>query len=86
MKKKIIFAAVAAVMGIGTYVVTQTTKTADSLTELQIVNAEALSDNEKDDCNYNNGYTAFTKSSGGAYDCCKIWVSKAPNTDEGHCR
>lgn len=23
---------------------------------------------------------------GGAYDCCQVWVSKAPNTSEGHCR
>lgn len=28
----------------------------------------------------------FTNKSGGAYDCCQVWVSKAPNTSEGHCR
>lgn len=86
MKKKIIFAAVAAVLGIGAYAVTQTTNTADSLTELQIVNAEALSGSEKDDCHFNNGYRSFTNKGGGAYDCCAVWVSKGPDKDEGTCR
>lgn len=48
-------------------------------------NVEALCDGENEDpCNYKNGYTAFTKKKGGAYDCCRIWVNNAPMNE--HCR
>lgn len=52
---------------------------------ISLLNIEALTEQEED-CHYTNGYVAFTNKSGGAYDCCKVWISKAPNTNEGHCR
>lgn len=48
-------------------------------------NVEALCDGENEDpCSYKNGYTAFTGKKGGAYDCCRVWVSNAPKNE--HCR
>lgn len=55
--------------------------------DLLMSNVEALSTGteEDNDCNYKNGYTAFSgKKGGGGYDCCKIWVNKAPENE--HCR
>lgn len=51
-----------------------------------LANIEALARDESSDCDYKNGYTAFTNRGGGAYDCCRVWVSRAPNTNEGRCR
>lgn len=51
---------------------------------LLMENVEALSESEPNDCDYKNGYTAFSSKKGGAYDCCKIWVSNAPENE--HCR
>lgn len=53
-------------------------------TSLLMENVEALSDSENSSCHYQNGYTNFTKKRGGAYDCCQIWVNKAPGDE--HCR
>lgn len=49
--------------------------------------SEAQADDEGGggDCHYLNGYVAFTNHAGGAYNCCMIWVNKAPKTSEGHC-
>ncbi|WP_147401017.1 hypothetical protein [Bacteroides sp. OF04-15BH] len=54
--------------------------------DLLMSNVEALSTGteEDNDCAYKNGYTAFTRKKGGGYDCCKIWVNKAPENE--HCR
>lgn len=87
MKKKIIFVAVAAVIGISAYVGVNSHQK-DAMSDIQMANVEALvrgESGENDECHYKNGYTAFTNKGGGAYDCCSIWVAKSPNTDEGHC-
>lgn len=46
-------------------------------------NIEALSTGTEadDDCDYKNGYTAFTNKKGGAYDCCRVWVNYAPKDE-----
>lgn len=49
-------------------------------------NVKALASGEGSNCHDSNGYVTFTSKTGGAYDCCTVWVSKAPNTNEGHCR
>lgn len=80
---KITFAAAfVAIAGYGVY----TSQKVEPLSELVLANVEALAEEENNECNYTNGYTAFTNKGGGAYDCCKVWVPKAPDTDEGHCR
>ena len=87
MKKVILFLAVIAIVSaIGVnYVSTSATR---DVSEIELANIEALAgdENNSNDCNYRNGYVAFTNKEGGAYDCCKVWVSYAPNTSEGHCR
>lgn len=55
------------------------------VSDLMLANIEALARGESD-CHNINGYVAFTRRSGGAYDCCNVWVSRAPNTKEGRCR
>ncbi len=54
--------------------------------DLLRLNVEALSTGTEteDDCDYKNGYAAFTGKKGGAYDCCKVWVNFAPKDE--HCR
>jgi len=83
-KKLIVLSIVAAAMGYS--LIAAKTKSHEQVSNLMLANIEALARNEGSDCNYKNGYTAFTNRSGGAYDCCQVWVSKAPNTNEGHCR
>lgn len=84
MKKKVIFASIALIAVVSTAISVKDTD--QYLTSpLRLANIEALSGDESSDCHYNNGYVAFTSKSGGAYDCCKIWVNRAPNTNEGHC-
>ena len=73
----------ACVFAIGYYTTIQSTPQTSDLVQQNI---EALANSEAGDCHYENGYTAFTSKDGGAYDCCKVWVSKKPDTDEGHCR
>ena len=51
---------------------------------MQNVEALATGTESQDDCHYSNGYTAFTNKKGGAYDCCMVWVAKAPKDE--HCR
>lgn len=77
-----IAAAMALVAGYSIYASQQKVE----LSDLTQRNIEALATNESSDCHYVNGYVAFTTKSGGAYDCCNVWVSKAPDTKEGHCR
>lgn len=60
-------------------------KPSDMLTNVMMCNVEALAADENK-CDYDNGYKAFTKKGGGAYDCCKEWESHKPDTDEGNCR
>lgn len=57
----------------------------ESASFLSLSNIEALASDESDDCNYKNGYKAFDDASGGAYNCCKEWINKSPNTSEGTC-
>lgn len=51
---------------------------------MQNVEALAKDGESQDDCHYLNGYTSFTGKKGGAYDCCKVWVTNAPKGE--HCR
>lgn len=85
MKKKIIFSigVMASCMAFGMLHLSSTQSIDEQC--ISLLNIEALTAQEEG-CHYTNGYTAFTKKSGGAYDCCNVWVSKAPNTNEGHCR
>ena len=48
-------------------------------------NLEALSESENNECNYKNGYTAFTGKEGGGYDCCRIWRDLRPDTKAKMC-
>ncbi|MCM1111218.1 MAG: NVEALA domain-containing protein [Clostridium sp.] len=87
MRKKILFDLIAIAFiafAFGCLMLTRTNQY-EELSGIQLENVEALAEEEDDDCNYKNGYLAFTNKSGGAYDCCKNWVSKAPNTNEGRC-
>lgn len=87
MKKKVIFAAVVAVMGVSAYVGLNAQQK-DVMSDVQMANVDALvrsEDNPKEDCHYSEGYKAFTGKEGGAYDCCSIWVSKSPDKGEGNC-
>lgn len=59
-------------------------KATEQFTELQLLNIEALSETEGNDCHYTNGFTSFTGHRGGAYDCCMNWVNLAPKDE--HCR
>ncbi|MBQ8224778.1 MAG: hypothetical protein IJZ86_05470 [Bacteroides sp.] len=62
-------------------------QTEGTMSDIMLANIEALSDDETSDCDYKNGYVAFTSTEGGgAYDCCKVWVAYEPNTQEGRCR
>lgn len=85
MKKIIKIAFVAAFAAIAGYGVYTSQKSNMEMSDLAMANVEALA-NDESNCHNTNGYTAFTNRGGGAYDCCYIWVSKAPNTSEGHCR
>ena len=56
------------------------------LNDVLLSNIQALAQSDiNDDCNYTNGYKAFTSKKGGAYDCCQTWRDLAPNTGEGNC-
>lgn len=76
--------AVAAVVAMG-YVGYRAYSPLSEKDALLLENVEALSDGE-DECHYVNGYAAFTGNPGGGYDCCKVWVNRAPDSSEGHCR
>ena len=56
-----------------------------SMPELMKANLEALSESENNECNYKNGYTAFTGKEGGGYDCCRIWRDLRPDTKAKMC-
>ncbi len=84
MNKMMISAAVVVVMGVSVYVGVRVQQK-DAMSDIQMANVEALVNGEGGDCNYTNGYRAFTSKGGGAYDCCKIWVNKAPDKGEGTC-
>ena len=53
-----------------------------NVSALTMNNIEALASGESGDCNYINGYKAFKKASGGAYNCCKVWITREPNTSQ----
>ena len=52
------------------------------LSNIALANIEALARSESGDCNYVNGYTRFSGSKGGAYDCCQIWRDLVPHDDK----
>lgn len=56
-----------------------------SMPALTRANLEALSESENDECNYKNGYTAFTGKDGGGYDCCREWRDLRPDTKAKMC-
>jgi hypothetical protein len=87
--KKIIFAAIAAVVGVASYFGYKSIVPSHEFTETQIENIEALANDENvgsSDCHYENGYLAFTGKKGGAYNCCGFWIELRPETGEGLCR
>jgi hypothetical protein len=53
-------------------------------------NIEALAEDEvnfgSSDCDYKNGYLAFTGKKGGAYNCYAIWIELSPEKDQGLCQ
>ena len=77
MKKILISAAIVAAVGFSAYLGFRPDP-ASSLTELQLANAEALSNDEQSE-SYKNGFRVFTNEPGGAYDCEKIWREYKPN-------
>ena len=76
------------VLGLSAYAGHRTYDTYKGVSEsdLLLMNGEALAHGGEgaDDCRYSNGYTWFTSKSGGAYDCCTVWVAKKPGYE--HCR
>ena len=56
-----------------------------SMPALMRANLEALSESENNECNYENGYTAFTGKEGGGYDCCRKWRDLRPDTKAKMC-
>ena len=85
MKKKIItIAAIGSlILFTAAYSIFSTEK--NQVNSLMLENIEALAQSEgTKPCNYTNGYTSFTGKSGGAYDCCQIWVNQPPGNE--HCR
>ena len=83
-KKTLITLSIAAVVIVSGYGGMNANKKV-GINKLLMENVEALSGkSEDDDCNYKNGYTAFTGKKGSAYDCCKVWVENAPKSE--HCR
>lgn len=83
--KKIIFSAGVLSLCIATWVHSSQSVQSMDKQDITLLNVEALTAQEEG-CHYTNGYVAFTKNAGGAYDCCQVWVNRAPNTSEGHCR
>ena len=77
MKKSIIAVAFVAAVGLSAYLGFRPA-TESELSELQLANAEALTNDEKDE-SYKNGFRVFTDEKGGAYDCMKIWHDKKPD-------
>lgn len=73
--------AIVAVAGLAIYA----NQSKEHKSDVMLANIEALASGENTNCDFQNGYTAFTSKSGGAYDCCRKWVSNAPNTNEGRC-
>lgn len=84
MRKITKIAFVAAFTAIAGYGIYENLKI-DTMSNLALINVEALA-NDEGDCHYTNGYRVFTSSSGGAYNCCQIWVPNAPDTTQGLCR
>ena len=84
MRRKIFMACVAlvvsaaAVVGVKAY-------NYHSMPALMRANLEALSESENKECNFKNGYTAFTGKEGGGYDCCRIWRDLRPDTKAKMC-
>ncbi len=85
MGKSFIFSMIAVCFCIAIYVGLKSVENSKVLSDMEISNVEALVRGESD-CHYNNGYTAFKKGSGGAYDCCGIWRDLEPNAKEGKCQ
>ena len=75
--KKFILIAVSAIVAVsaGIFAYLNSESKTDDLFS---ANVEALAENEGNDCHYTNGYRAFTKYSGGAYDCCQVWRNYRP--------
>jgi hypothetical protein len=94
VKLLVAFAAVAGVIGLVGY---HSSSESHEFTDLEMENIKALTEDEPSDsgsssgsssggCHDINGYVAFTGGSGGAYNCCSIWIDMAPLTTEGHCK
>jgi hypothetical protein len=81
-------AAIAAVVVVSCYFGYKSVRPAHEFSATEIENIEALANDEQtgsSDCNYRNGYMAFTGEKGGAYNCCRVWINSAPYYPEGHC-
>ena len=85
MKKNILKATLVATFALLAGYNVYNSQKAEGMSELALANVEALADGKDEGCHDTNGYTAFMGKSGGAYDCCSVWVAKAPNTSEGNC-
>lgn len=81
MKKLIFSGIVVTMLASGALYASQSFKAMD-LTNIQLANIEALAEEEEDDCNYTNGYKAFSSKKGGGYDCCKNWRALKPEEDQ----
>jgi hypothetical protein len=90
MKKYLLSAAFAAVVGISSYFSYNSMVSNREFTETEMENIEALAEDEvnfgSSDCDYKNGYLAFTGKKGGAYNCCAIWIELSPEKDQGLCQ
>jgi len=84
MRKKLTFTALAVCFCAASYIGLKSFESSNCISDVQISNIEALVNGESG-CNYNNGYKAYKKGQGGAYDCCGVWREMEPNTKEGNC-
>lgn len=88
MKKTMISAVFAALLAAGGYFSRQALNTPSGMSELELANAEALSDEENNDCHYVNGWSMWdiesldsSVSKKSFYDCCGIKVEGYNPTD-----
>lgn len=77
MKLKQLILPVVAIVTVGIAYVSYNHSSPNGESSLVMQNIEALADGEED-CRFINGYSIFTGSTGGAYDCCKIWRDNLP--------